>query len=170
MIFCFPTGRAWPRGQSLTGRNLPDGPRAFSFFCTKERKRLAKERNRQRKPFEKGFLWTLSKNRGAAAPQTPRGCIVGTAPKSFDLRRRGRCLHRPGGRYGRNVEPFGEFDGAQWADVGIGPYEAVRFCRRISPNETVQICTAPQPRRRVQSKALCAADEDRRFAARQSDC
>ena len=44
---------------------------AFSFLGVQERKRLAKERRRQRKPFGKGFLWTLSKNRGAAAPQTP---------------------------------------------------------------------------------------------------
>ena len=48
---------------------------AFSFLGVQERKRLAKERRRQRKPFGKGFLWTLSKNRGAAAPQTPEGFL-----------------------------------------------------------------------------------------------
>ena len=49
-------------------------------------------------------------------------------------------------RQKRNAILCGEFDGSQRADVGIGPYE------------TVLICTAPHPRRRVQSKALCAAD------------
>ena len=48
---------------------------AFSFLGVQERKRLAKERRRQRKPFGKGFLWTLSKNRGAAATQTPEGFL-----------------------------------------------------------------------------------------------
>ena len=42
----------------------------------------------------------------------------------------------PRGRQARNAIPFGEFDGAQWADVGIGPYriEKVRvMCKNRHP-------------------------------------
>ena len=69
-IFLRATFLAVARGPVFSGRSLPDCSYAFSFLGVQERKRFAKERRRQRKPFGKGFLWTLSKNRGAAAPQT----------------------------------------------------------------------------------------------------
>ena len=59
---------------------------------------------------------------------------------------RGGRLCPPGKRRRRYTVICGEFGSSQRADVGIGPYE------------TVQICTVLQPRRCVQSKALCAAD------------
>ena len=44
-----------------------------------------------------------------------------------------------------------------------------RADRGVCPYETVQICTVLQPRRRVQGKALCAADEARKFVVRHED-
>ena len=55
----------------------------------------------------------------------------------------------PRGRQNQNAIPFGEFDGSQRADVGIGPYKTAQF-RKSAPHY--------HPRRRVQSEALCAAD------------
>ena len=47
----------------------------------------------------------------------------------FPVMRRGRCLHRPGGTQHVCIGFFGEVDGAQRADIGIGPYGVERCTR-----------------------------------------
>jgi len=47
-----------------SGRSLPAGPNAFSFLGVQERKRFAKERKRQRKPFGRVFSGLFPKLKG----------------------------------------------------------------------------------------------------------
>ena len=48
----------------------------FLSWASKKENAWQKKEDARENLFKKGFLWTFSENRGAAAPQTPRGSGV----------------------------------------------------------------------------------------------
>ena len=75
--------RPWRGGKRRfgSGRSLPAGPNAFSFLLVQERKRLAKERRRQRKPFGRVFSGLFPKLKGCG-PSDSLGVLYLQCSKS----------------------------------------------------------------------------------------
>ena len=122
---------------------------------------MAKERRRQRKPFGKGFLWTLSQTEGPRPLRLPGDAwqvqrrslqprVGGDAERSRSRRRSvtdAACPLRVHIAPAEKYPKYGNLRRIRWcprADRGVRPYEMVRFPKRADVlNRPLRSCAKP---------------------------